>query len=96
MVTEEEYNPLPKSSNYSNTSPSLSKDKNYQDWLKLIKIWRNVSDLPKAKQQLAMILSLENKFLDAVLEFSEEIKLGENGVHTIINILDRIYKTMKH
>ena len=85
MVTEEEYNPLPKSSNYSNTSPSLSKDKNYQDWLKLIKIWRNVSDLPKAKQQSAMILSLENKFLDAVL-----------GVHTIINILDRIYKTMKH
>ena len=43
-----------------------------------------------------MILSLENKFLDAVLEFSEEIKLGENGVHTIINILGRIYKTMKH
>ena len=68
------------SSNHSKTLPSLSKAKNYQDWLRLIKIWRNFSDLPKAKQGLAIILSLENKALDAVLELSEEVISGENGV----------------
>ena len=62
------------------TPPSLSKVKNYQDWLKLIKIWRNFSDLSKAKQGLAIVLSLENEALDAVLELSEEVISGENEV----------------
>ena len=35
--------------NHSKTLPSQSKAKNYQDWLKLRKIWINFSDLRKAK-----------------------------------------------
>ena len=61
------------SRNHSKTLPSLSKTKNYQDWLKLIKIWRNVFDLPAAKQGPAMVLSLETEALDTVLELSEEV-----------------------
>ena len=80
------------SSNHSKTLPSLSKANNYQDWLKLKKIWRNFSDLPKAKQGPAIVLSLENEGLDAVLELIEEVISGENGVDAIINRLDRIYK----
>ena len=80
------------SSNHSKTLPSLSKANNYQDWLKLKKIWRNFSDLRKAKQGPAIVLSLENEGLDAVLELSEEVISGENGVDAIINRLDRIYK----
>ena len=38
------------------------------------------------------MLSLENEDLDAVLELSEEVISGENGVDAIINKLDRIYK----
>ena len=79
-------------SNNSKTPPSLSKAKNYQDWLKLIKIWRKFSDLPKEKQGPAIVLSLENEALDAVLELEEENISAENGVDTIIARLDRIYK----
>ena len=61
------------SSNHSKTPPSLSKAKNYQVWLKHIKIWRNFTDLPAAKQGPAIVLSLENKASDAVLELSEEV-----------------------
>ena len=80
------------SGNSSKTPPSLSKAKNYQDWLKLIKIWRKFSDLPKEKQGPAIVLSLENEALDAVLELEEETISAENGVDTIIAKLDRIYK----
>ena len=83
------------SSNHSKTPPSLSKAKNYQDWLKLIKIWKNFSDLPKAKQGPATVLSLENKVLNAVLELCEEVISGENGVDAIINRLNRICKKDK-
>ena len=61
------------STNHSKTPTSLSKAKNYQDWLKLIKICGNLSDLPKAKQGPAIVLSLENEALDAVLELSGEV-----------------------
>ena len=80
------------SRNHSKTLPSLSKTKNYQDWLKLIKIWRNVFDLPTAKQGPAMVLSLETEALDTVLELSEEVISRENRLDTKINRLSRIYK----
>ena len=79
-------------SNHSKTSLSLSKAKTYQDWLKLIKIWRNISDLPKAKQGPVIVLSLKNEALDAVLELSEEMISGENEVDAVVDRLDRIYK----
>ena len=63
------------SSHHSKTLPSLSKARNYQDWLKLIKIWRNFSDLTETKQGPAIVLSLENEVLDAVKELSEKVIL---------------------
>lgn len=78
------------SSNHK-TPPFLSEAKNYQDWLKLIKILCNFSDLSKAKQGPAILLSLESRTLDAVLEFSEEVVSGENG-DVIISRLGRMYK----
>ena len=77
------------SSNNNKTPPALSKAKNYQDWLKLIQIWRKFSDLPKAKQGPAIVLSLESEALDAVLELEEEAISAENGVDTIIAKLMR-------
>ena len=80
------------SSGNNKTPPSLSKAKNYQDWLKLIKIWRKFTDLPKPKQGPAIVLSLENEALDAVLEIDEGDISGDHGVDIIIERLDRIYK----
>ena len=60
------------SSGNSKTPPTLLKAKNYQDRLKLIKIWRKFTDLSKERQGPAIVLSLENEALDAVLELEEE------------------------
>ena len=66
-------------SNSSKTPPLLSKWKTYEDWLKLIKTWRCFTELP-AKRGSALVLSLEEEALDAVLEIDEAEIPGENGV----------------
>ena len=53
-------------SNSSKTPSSLSKCKTYEDWLKLVKIWRKFSDLPANDQGSALVLTLEDE-TDAVL-----------------------------
>ena len=64
-----------KNSNYGfkrpKTPPSLSKFKTYEDWLKLIKIWRKFSDLPANQVEPALVLSLEDEALDAVLDINK-------------------------
>ena len=47
------------SSSHSDSPPLLQKCKSYQDWLKLLKIWRKFTTLPKTRQGPAIILSLE-------------------------------------
>ena len=79
-------------SNSSKTSPSLSKCKTYEDWLKLIKVWRRFTDLPKERQGSALVLSLEDEALDAVLEIDDEEIAKEDGVDAIIERLNRLFK----
>ena len=68
-------------SNSSKTSPSLSKCKTYDDWLKLIKILHRFTDLPDKQHGSAIVLSLEDKALD---------------VDTIINRLNKLFKNHTH
>ena len=79
-------------SNSLKTPPSLSKCKTYEDWLKLIKIWRKFSDLPVNRQGQALVLSLEDEALDAVLEIDESDISKENGIDFIIECLNRLFK----
>ena len=64
-------------SNSSKTPPSLSKCKTYEDWLNLIKIWICFTELPAKWEGSALVLSLENEALDAVLEIDEAEIAGE-------------------
>ena len=79
-------------SNSSKTPPPLSKCKTYEGWLKHIKIWRCFTKLPAKRQQSAIVLSLEDEALDAVLEIDEAEIAGENGVDAIINRLNCLLK----
>ena len=79
-------------SNSSKTPPSLSKCKTYEDWLKLIKVWRRFTDLPANRQGSALVLSLEDEALDAVLETDDEDIAKENGVDAIIERLSKLLK----
>ena len=76
----------------SKTPPSLSKCKTYEHWLKLIMIWRKFSDLPANRQGPALVSSLEDEALDAVLEIDESDITKENGADFIIELLNRLFK----
>ena len=54
-------------SNNSKTPPTLSKCKTHEDWLKLIKVQRHFTDLPANTEVAALVLSLQDDALDAVL-----------------------------
>ena len=79
-------------SNISKTPPSLSKCKTYEDWLKLFKVCRCFTNLPVERQGPALVLSLEDEALDAVLEINDEDIAKENGVDAIIEHLNRLFK----
>ena len=44
----------------------------HEDWLKLIKVSRRFTNLPANRQGSALMLSLEDEALDAVLEIDNE------------------------
>ena len=64
----------------------------YEHWLKLIKAWRSFIDLPADRQGSALVLSLEDEALDAVLEIDDEDITKENGVDVITERLNRLFK----
>ena len=68
--------------------PVLSQCKSYDDWVKLVEIWKDFTSLDKKKQGLAVALSLEGKTQDAVLEIEKSDIVKEDGVDTIIKRLD--------
>ena len=79
-------------SNSSKTPPSLSNCKTYENLLQLIQIWWYFTKLPAKRQGSALVLSLEDEALDAVLEIDEVEIAGENGVDGITNRVNRLFK----
>ena len=51
-----------------------------------------VMDKISARQGPALVMSLEGKALDTILEFDDKDILDDNGITTIINKLNSIYK----
>ena len=72
--------------------PLLSTSKSYDDWVKLIKIWKDFTSLDKSKQALAIVLSLEDKAQQAALEIDQADLIKDDGVDSLITRLDKIYK----
>ena len=55
-------------------------------------MWRCFTELPAKRQGSALVLSLEDGALDAVLEIDEAEIAAENSVCTIITRLNRLFK----
>ena len=72
--------------------PSLKSAKSYDDWLKLLKIWKLYTTIPKNRQGQSIILSLHNEAQEAALELPEEDISSEVGVTHIIARLDNLNK----
>ena len=73
------------------TPPALSKSSSYENWLKEIKVWQKLTDLGIGKQGPAILLSLEGKARDTVLELEIDDVAADGGVKLIIDKLDKLY-----
>ena len=78
-------------SNFKKSPPVLSKASSYEDYKKLLELWTKFSSLDKKEQGTAVLLSLEGKAQEAVLEIDSDIISSEDGVTKIIERLDKIY-----
>ena len=78
-------------SSINKTPPSLSGSKSYDDWLKLVDIWRKFTSLEPEKQGPAIVLLLEGEPQDVVLELDSDVISGKDDVDKIIARLNKIY-----
>ena len=78
-------------SNFKKTPPMLSKSSCYEDYKKLLELWTKFTVLPVKEQGTAVLLSLEGKAQEAVLELDVSVITGDTGVSKIIERLDKIY-----
>ena len=77
---------------YNSPPPGLDNAKHYDDWVKLVNIWKDVNDLPDNKKGPALLLTLQKEAQEAALQVATEELNGANGVKAIIDELDKIYK----
>jgi hypothetical protein len=73
------------------TPPALSKSSSYENWNKEIKVWQKLTDIIVSKQGPAILLSLEGKARDAILELDIDEIAADGGVKKIIDKLDSIF-----
>ena len=72
--------------------PKLENHDNYENWEKSLKLWRLATDLPKAKQGTAVVLSLTGKARDKVLELEIDEINSEAGLDLILVELAKFIK----
>ena len=72
--------------------PKLEQHDNYDNWVKALQLWRLATDVPKAKQGIAVVLQLAGKARDAVLELDVEVINSDNGIDKVLEKLNGIFK----
>ena len=72
--------------------PLLSQQKSYTDWVRLLNLWAKCTTLDADKQGPSIVMTLEGKALDAVLELTDDELAHADGVKNIITKLDPIFK----
>ena len=83
------------SNSSSKTKPAVTKCKTYEDWLKLIKMWRSFTDIPANRQgsrQGSSSSSFTDEALDTVLEINDAEIAKDDGAYAIINRLNKLFK----
>ena len=77
------------------TPPLFNKSKSYSDWVRLVNLWTKFTDLEPTRQGPALVMSLEGKALDTILELDDKDISHKDGVTLIINKLNKLYKKDK-
>ena len=76
----------------SKTPPILSNAKSYSNWFQLVKLWTKFTNLKEDQLGPALIMTLDGKDLQAVLELDGAAITDKDGVKNIISKLDKLHK----
>ena len=79
------------SSNSCKSRCLISRSKSFEDWLKFSRIWSIYTELPKSCHSPALVLSIKGEARDAASEIWHDEIPKENGVHSILHYLDRLF-----
>ena len=79
-------------SNVNKSPPLLLKTKSYDDWIKLVEVWKQFTTLEPEKQGPAIFLTPEGEVEDAVLELEISDITKPDLIDRIITRLNKIYK----
>ena len=74
------------------TPPILSTAKSYSDWVRLVKLWTKFTNLKEDQLGPALVMTLDGKDLEAVLELDDAAITDKDGVKNIISKLDKLHK----
>ena len=72
--------------------PVFNKSKCYTDWVRLVKLWTKFTGLGETQQGPALVMTLEDKDLEAALELDDAKVASKDGVLAIIEKLDMLHK----
>ena len=73
------------------TPPALSKSSSYENWKKELKVWEKLTEVDEKKRGLTVLLSLEGKAKDAVLELDIDSLSEKDGLKLLTKKLDSLY-----
>ena len=63
----------------------------YKDWRKKLKIWQTLTELKSKKEGPVVLMILQDKAKEAVLELRVDKISGANGVNVITDRLDKTF-----
>ena len=78
-------------SNFKKTPPDLKKCSTYEDYKKMLELWSSFTSIDKKEQGTAVLLSLEGKAQESVLELSKDEITADDGLSKVLAKLDKIY-----
>ena len=77
------------------TPPSLSKAKRYSDWIRFVRLSTKFTHLDPTRQGPALVMTLEGKALDTILELDDSEISDKERVIKIISKLNSLYNKDK-
>ena len=68
--------------------PSLSDGVSYDSWSSEVDIWRRMTDIAKAKQALAVTLSLTGQYEEIAISVSIDQLNSDEGLDSLLDVME--------
>ena len=71
-------------------------EKDYSQWKLEVELWQKFTEMDKARQGIALALSLEGKAREIVISIDRSLLTTEDGVKNVLAELDKLFEKEKN